>query len=301
MSNSRDPSDDSERDALADLHREASKAVDERPDPRVRERVLAAAREAEAFTRARAAREKANRGRDASTQWPRSVAAVLAVAVITAFLAGRFWHDDELASPAAPARDAGAKRDTPLVASNTSATKPAQPPASAAIDGAAIAHERRPDRRSFSRDRDDPVVVTKKAEAEAPVTEATTAPAQAVARGEVASTDAVAANDTHVAAAPFPQAPAAAPLTAAPAPPLSEQAERIARRASAQGSLGGSSLSFATPAAAKTASPQAWVDAIVQLRRAGRDAEADAEVTRLRQRYPDYTVPPEALAPGVKP
>jgi hypothetical protein len=41
-----------------------------------------------------------------------------------------------------------------------------------------------------------------------------------------------------------------------------------------------------------------WLERIVKLRREGREAEADAELKRFRERYPDVHVPPAAL-PGV--
>ena len=46
------------------------------------------------------------------------------------------------------------------------------------------------------------------------------------------------------------------------------------------------------------ATPDAWIDHIVRLRRDGRQDEADAELKRLRERYPDYRVPPMALRPS---
>jgi hypothetical protein len=41
--------------------------------------------------------------------------------------------------------------------------------------------------------------------------------------------------------------------------------------------------------------PAQWIERIVKLREAGRDDEADRELTRLRERYPDFKVPPAAL------
>ncbi|MGE5161322.1 MAG: hypothetical protein ACM3O5_07440, partial [Betaproteobacteria bacterium] len=45
------------------------------------------------------------------------------------------------------------------------------------------------------------------------------------------------------------------------------------------------------------ASAPLWLERIVKLRREGRDAEADAELKRFRERHPDVQVPPAAL-PG---
>jgi hypothetical protein len=42
-----------------------------------------------------------------------------------------------------------------------------------------------------------------------------------------------------------------------------------------------------------------WIDRIVRLRGEGRHADADAELKRFRERYPDAQVPPAALPPPV--
>jgi hypothetical protein len=41
-----------------------------------------------------------------------------------------------------------------------------------------------------------------------------------------------------------------------------------------------------------------WLERIVKLRSEGRHAEADAELKRFRERYPDVQVPPAALPGG---
>jgi len=41
-----------------------------------------------------------------------------------------------------------------------------------------------------------------------------------------------------------------------------------------------------------------WLERIVKLRSEGREAEADAELKRFRERYPDVKVPPAALPGG---
>ena len=41
-----------------------------------------------------------------------------------------------------------------------------------------------------------------------------------------------------------------------------------------------------------------WLERIVKLRREGREAEADAELKRFRERYPDVQVPSAALPGG---
>ena len=41
-----------------------------------------------------------------------------------------------------------------------------------------------------------------------------------------------------------------------------------------------------------------WLERIVKLRREGREAEADAELKRFRERYPEVQVPSAALPGG---
>lgn len=43
-----------------------------------------------------------------------------------------------------------------------------------------------------------------------------------------------------------------------------------------------------------------WLERIIRLRREGRHGEADAELKRFRERYPQIQPPPEALAGGSK-
>jgi hypothetical protein len=41
--------------------------------------------------------------------------------------------------------------------------------------------------------------------------------------------------------------------------------------------------------------PDLWAKRIIEWRRAGQIAQADADLKRLRARYPDFKLPPEAL------
>ncbi len=47
--------------------------------------------------------------------------------------------------------------------------------------------------------------------------------------------------------------------------------------------------------AAKPSSASEWLERIIKLRRAGRHEEADVELKRFRESYPQVTVPAEAL------
>jgi len=84
---------------------------------------------------------------------------------------------------------------------------------------------------------------------------------------------------------------------AAQTPPM-DQASSDARRDAAKP---------ATPAPLSAAqeerkqtdeSAAAWLERIIKLRREGRHVEAEAELKRFRDRYPQVQLPPEALPPA---
>jgi hypothetical protein len=91
-------------------------------------------------------------------------------------------------------------------------------------------------------------------------------------------------------AAPPPRAAApAAPAAPAAAPSAEQQVKaRPVQRTAPMADA-------APPAALSPEDANRWITRIVELRRAGRDSEADAELKALRERAPTLTLPPEAL------
>jgi hypothetical protein len=90
-----------------------------------------------------------------------------------------------------------------------------------------------------------------------------------------------------------------APAAAAPAAkPDRSRAEAAAGVAAPSRALQGAVRQ--EPGAADAAAPAApeWLERIIRLRTEGRHAEADAELKRFRERYPDVPVPPAALPPA---
>jgi hypothetical protein len=84
-------------------------------------------------------------------------------------------------------------------------------------------------------------------------------------------------------------------------PQAAASAERDARQ-DAAGAL--SSASRAEAPAARDeieGSAATWLERIIRLRREGRHDEAEAELKRFRERYPQVQVPPQALPPIVRP
>ena len=103
------------------------------------------------------------------------------------------------------------------------------------------------------------------------------APRAAAKRTEPAPTQAPAS--VQPSASVQAQAPAPAParaMAAAPAPAASEQVLEAAFSA------------------------EEWIKRILDLRRTGRHAEADASLLRFMQRYPQFRVPPEAGSGNAK-
>ncbi len=93
------------------------------------------------------------------------------------------------------------------------------------------------------------------------------------------------------AASPSPATPAAPPL--AVVPPAEQQVKARPVQRTAPTADGASPFPAASPLSAEEANR--WITRIVELRRAGRDAEADAELKALRERAPTLAIPPEAL------
>ena len=95
-----------------------------------------------------------------------------------------------------------------------------------------------------------------------------------------------------------PPAPAAAGAMAAPEVAAEKaeaaSADRASARERAPAPQGAARLDAARDF---ESSAPAWLERIARLRREGRAAEADAELKRFRERYPDVQVPPAAL-PG---
>ena len=92
-----------------------------------------------------------------------------------------------------------------------------------------------------------------------------------------------------------PAAPAAAPAAsdnAMRAPTLERKLEQAPARAAAKaGRLSGQSVE---------SSPEQWLARIAELRRAGRNDEADRQLAEFRRRFPDYRIP-DAMRKEIEP
>lgn len=287
---------------LTDRYRQASAKVGERPSASVRASILAAA-----------AREVGAKPVDAATlhrgrpRWPLAAAAAVMLSTLAVMLAIRTSEEmPQFSAPPEPARSAADNVATPA------ATSPAASMAEQSISKSdtqdAQAVERplaRTQERSVPRLKEESdSVADAPREASPPVL--TEAPKTAPANEEERARQNVPAATPAPPALPPPEPAARAKLraeqpaaagAAAQAPPM-DQASSDARRDAAK------PAAPAPLAAAQSERKQAdesaalWLERIIKLRREGRHDEADAELKRFRERYPQVQPPAEALLPA---
>ncbi len=248
-----------------------------RPDPAARavtgayraasdaldERPGAAARAAILAAAARAGDAAPLHVKLASRRWriPLAAAATVLVSTIAVMVAQRIEHEAQVTAEHAVPPAQGGRVDARDAAAPPTVAAPATPRAPAVMQA--------PRR-------------------EAPAVSSRSAPAAAPERArDEASAGRAAGKVTGAAAEPGEVGGAAPPMAAAaPAPARDAQAARAQTEAGAA----------ATASAAHADNPERWLAAILELRRAGRDAEADAELKKLRERYPEFRIPPDALS-----
>ncbi|MGI9026738.1 MAG: hypothetical protein ACR2GP_14385 [Burkholderiaceae bacterium] len=280
----------SEREMIEHVYREVSDALAERPDPRVRAAVLAAAARAVGAKPHDAAR-LAGSHPFAARRWPLSAAALLVVSIMTGLVATHGWWerpdlvDANQARPEATQAPAQAPAQAPsqAVVPSTSDTQGAGAigPADSGADKGRSAN-REPEPRSSSLRRRAPNI-------------AAAGPNDSVARNAPSATAPDLAGE--ISSGPTRQKAEASASNAAPLPAAPATSTAITPRALSR-STEGQAEAREKPGASSRAeleSPEAWSDHIVKLREAGNDEEADREVARLKQRYPNFAIPREAL------
>jgi hypothetical protein len=322
-------------DAATRRYREASAALEERPSAETRAAILAAAaRHVEAKPRAADAPRAAHRRR-----WPLAAAAAVLLSTLAVMMAQR--TEEEMPTFSAPAersqdrdRVAAAPAQATLPSPPAAGESPASPPASRAAPAAsrpepeakndvpggpragALGPEARPKKSAPAGTTDEQAIASSgvpevRDHGSTIAANAAKPQAQAAREQEVASAEARRA---------FPAAPPAAspPIAATPAPAelgasrgASDAAQADAARASRAARKEAAPAPAAAPAAAGAIreeaqrdferSAQDWLARITRLRGEGRHADADAELKRFRERYPDVQVPPAALPPAAPP
>ncbi len=307
-----------ERDAIARTYREASDQVDQRPDPRVRAAVLAAAARAVDAKPRDAARTVATHP-FAARRWPLSAAALVVVSIMTGLVVTRGWWErpdlvdassqprerapETPQSPAqtTPALDASPAPDTsqapvasesdvrsdPIAKPGTARREPVAKPNDARRLAAGVASPKA-DRMKTREAPAAPAFAPAPAPGIADTAASSAAPDKAAKKSEESSSNAAVAVASSSVASPAPA-------------PVQRAASRMAEtRAETRGYLhayerAGSRADEEAERQAEATSPKAWIDRIVKLREAGEDDNADREVARFKLRYPNFTIPREAL------
>lgn len=292
------------RDRSVRGYRAATDALDERPSAATRAAILAAAaRQVQAAPRD--AREPIAAPRvTPRKRWPYAAAAAVLLSSLAVMMATR--TEREMPTFTAPVEHtAESAAPSKPVPSSEPASPAAAPPASQEIASAPATVTASAEKQAKAD--------SSRAGAAAPSSEAKVAlPAEAPrAKEEVAVLRDMPAPATAPAPAAAPPLPAQ--LAKRQAAPASEATERrrneSADMASAERStlqqapaappaagLGAATGSVRAEADASTAPPASeWMERIIKLRRAGRHDEADFELKRFRESYPQVTVPAEAL------
>jgi hypothetical protein len=270
----------------------AQELLDERPSPGVRAAVLRAAAEAAAGDRA-ASTAPAPRPRTARRWFEWGPMATIGATAVALLAVGVALHVDREASNESPSRFAAPAAPSPAQApaAPSSPTEAAPPPApvppkaapAAASDGL----------RESTLGGKAPSVPLSNVAAPAPVpsaksraiaTESAAVPARD--QGEEAKPRDELSDEPR----PQMQAPAMGTIAPQAAPPMAPAAE-------GRPSTGAPTtrMKAAKEALQPLLAPDEWLRRIVELRRAGRNAEADQELTRFRAAYPNTNVPADAL------
>ena len=288
-------SDDEAVDTLRRAHREASRQLDDAPAARVRAAVLAAAARGVAAPPLRAVptATTASGSPFRSRRWPLSAAALLVVSVTTGLVATHVLRDgpERITTVAAAGPDVAAPQREALAAAEVAPTPPTTP-----------SNERTPAVEPTGAAARKPAPVRRETESASPAVPRASAPAPAPP---------IPPESRGTATTPVQPAFVAPPPAASPSAQPTERSAKAesvtADSATANDTRGAAEAPrLSAPAAitamrarlgrtAEPAGPEAWVERIVKLRADGNDVEADRELDALRQRYPGFVVPANAL------
>jgi len=311
--------DGSANPELVSRYRQASAEVDERPAASARASILAAA-----------AREVGAKPVDAATQlrtprrWPLAAAAAVMLSTLAVMLAIR--TNEEMPQFSAPPEPARSAADNPVPPAKVAQTpspadqppserqvtqqpsvgaKPARareeraaPLAGSAAESAAQAPRAAPPSAPASNEVDS---VQKAPREPAPPVPAETPAKSLTKEQEQARQNALGALSSSPAPEPANRSkqraeqPAAG--AAAPTSPMDQAAADVRRDAAKPAATGPSSAAQGERKQTDE-SAAAWLERIIKLRREGRHDEADAELKRFRERYPQVQPPSEALPPA---
>ena len=311
--------DGSANPELVSRYRQASAELDERPAASARASILAAA-----------AREVGARPVDAATKlraprrWPLAAAAAVMLSTLAVMLAIRTNEEmPQFTAPPEPARSAAESESPPAKIASpppmadqppserqvtrqpSAGTKPARArdERSAALAGRADDSAPQAPRAAAP-----PALPKNEADSVAQAPRETSRPASAEAPSTSLSKEQEQVRQNAPAALPASPAPEPANRSklrseqpaagvAAPSAPL-DQAAAEARRDAAKPAASAPLAAAQGERKQTDESAAAWLERIIKLRREGRHDEADAELKRFRERYPQVQPPSEALLPA---
>ncbi len=289
-------------DAVERVYRQAAEELAERPDPQVRAAVLAAAARA-VDAKPRDAAHHVSSHPFAARRWPLSAAALLVVSIMTGLVVTHGWgerpdlvganqdrreetHARSQAPPQAPDQ-------APAPSTADTRSPGAIGPVGAEADKGQSARRETESRPSIPRRREPGAAAPGVNDS---VTRDTPAKALPDLAGEISSGPTRQKAETPYSnAMPAPADPAApAAFTQRPLS-RSTDAGTEAREKTDARSRAESRAEPRVNSRIESDSPAAWVGRIVKLREAGSDDEADREIARLKQRYPNFAIPREAM------
>jgi hypothetical protein len=280
--------------------RAAHELLDERPSPGVRAAVLRAAAESargDSLTEpVRAARRRPARW---WLGWQPAAAATVAVGILAVGISVHVEHEGPIAShpETSAAPGAAAPAAPPAPATNAESFSKAREAMPAVIAPPPAPRPPVPADalRATKRDLDRPAEAAPfalRAPGGSPAAAAADSAAQTRASPGPESAGSV---SSSLGAAPGPSAERAARLQASPAAALAPPAAAPAAKALLQNRAEPSRPDANADPSQRSASPDDWLRRIIELRRAGRNAEADDELARFRTAFPNVKIPGDAL------
>ncbi len=296
------------------VHAASHEVLAERPDPRVRATVLAAAAKA-----VEVGPRRPGQSAFAPRRWPWSLAAVLIVSVATALVITRAPHDDPARVLEAGDRAPSAGVDATSLAATAAVPAVAPPVAEAGTARVAEPRAKNSKPRSSSAATSSTPSPRAKASRRAPLeAEIAASDRRAVSIEEAKRAipdqgeDAPSRAARREAAVPFPLSATAVPRAedapsgmlgvppAAPAAPGVDSVRTRDARSHLVAPVARSEVDNAKAAphgrvGIEPVSPEAWVARIVAMRVAGHDDAADDELEALQKRYPAFEIPRSAL------
>ena len=305
MDRDKSGADDPVNREQVDRYRQASAELDERPSASARASILAAA-----------AREVGARPVDAAAprrvrpRWPLAAAAAVMLSTLAVMLAIRTNEEmPQFSSPSEPARSTLDNATPPAEPAPAAAPPPSM--AEQPTNKRAAADQQSPESRPTRTQERSATRAKTESDSVAQAPRETSRPALTEGRVASAASELERARQNNV--------PAASPASPPPEPTVQaklrkeqaeagavaqtpmDQASADARRDAARSAAPAPLSAAQSGSKQEDESAAVWLERIIKLRREGRHDEADLELKRFRERYPQVQPPPEALGSTQQP